>query len=193
MDWFCSCFLRIRNDGIIAGRYDTGFRERAVRLLADSLGNYTSGTKALEGVARDLGIAAGSLRRWRWQTDTANAVNPSESEELRRLHRENTGLRRSNEILSSPSAFHGAARLDTALTVAYVDVHRIRFGVGPICRTLRASLDCGLLTPRACWRAKARAGSRMRARHEALARVTSCRSACTGSWPCTATGRCSCG
>ena len=54
--------------------------------------------------------------------------------------------------------------------IAYVDVHRRRYGVEPICRTLRASLDCGFLTPRAYWRAKARAASRMRARHEALAR-----------------------
>jgi transposase InsO family protein len=54
--------------------------------------------------------------------------------------------------------------------IEYIDVHRRRFGVGPICRTLRASLDCGFLTPRAYWRAKARAASRMRARHEALAR-----------------------
>jgi transposase InsO family protein len=35
---------------------------------------------------------------------------------------------------------------------------------------LRASLDCGFLTPRAYWQSKARAGSRMRARHEVLAR-----------------------
>ena len=42
--------------------------------------------------------------------------------------------------------------------------------MGPICRTPGASLDCGLLTSRAYWQAKARAGSRMRARHEVLAR-----------------------
>lgn len=54
--------------------------------------------------------------------------------------------------------------------VEYIDVHRRRFGVGPICRTLKASLDCGFLTPRTYWQTKARAVSRMRARHEALAR-----------------------
>lgn len=53
---------------------------------------------------------------------------------------------------------------------AYIDVYRCRFGVGPICRTLRVSLVCGFLTPRAYWQAKRRAVSRMRARHEALAR-----------------------
>jgi putative transposase len=54
--------------------------------------------------------------------------------------------------------------------IAYVDTHRSRFGVEPICRTLRASLDCGFLTPRAYWQAKHRAASVMRARHETLAR-----------------------
>jgi transposase InsO family protein len=54
--------------------------------------------------------------------------------------------------------------------VAYVDRHRARFGVGPICRTLRASLDGGFITARAYWQVKARAASVMRARHETLAR-----------------------
>ncbi|QOL36734.1 IS3 family transposase [Bifidobacterium subtile] len=54
--------------------------------------------------------------------------------------------------------------------IAYIDAHRARFGVEPICRTLRASLDCGFLTPRAYWQSKARAVSRMRARHEAMTR-----------------------
>ena len=47
----------------MAGRYDAEFRERAVRLLAGSRANYTSETKALQGVAKDLGIATESLRR----------------------------------------------------------------------------------------------------------------------------------
>ena len=54
--------------------------------------------------------------------------------------------------------------------IEYIDVHRRRFGVGPICRTLRASLDCGFIIPRTYWQTKARAISRMRARHEALSR-----------------------
>lgn len=54
--------------------------------------------------------------------------------------------------------------------VAYIDTHRARFGVEPICRTLRAALDGGFLTARAYWQVKARAASRMRARRETLAR-----------------------
>jgi transposase InsO family protein len=54
--------------------------------------------------------------------------------------------------------------------IQYVDAYRARFGVEPICRTLRSSLDCGFLTARAYWQAKHRAASSMRARHETLAR-----------------------
>ena len=54
---------------------------------------------------------------------------------------------------------------------AYVDEHRSRFRVGPICRVLSESLDCGFLTPRGCRMFRTRPVSRMRARHEALARA----------------------
>jgi transposase-like protein len=49
-------------------RYTKEFKERAVRLLADSRENYSSETQALAGVARIWGFprsrcAAGALRR----------------------------------------------------------------------------------------------------------------------------------
>ena len=53
---------------------------------------------------------------------------------------------------------------------AYIDEHRSRFRVGPICRGLSESLDCGFLTPRGYRMFRTRPVSRMRARHEALAR-----------------------
>ena len=53
---------------------------------------------------------------------------------------------------------------------AYVDGHESRFKVGPIRRVLSESLDCGFLTPRGYRMFKSRPVSRMRARHEALAR-----------------------
>ncbi|EKE49709.1 hypothetical protein B216_09967, partial [Bifidobacterium bifidum LMG 13195] len=51
------------------------------------------------------------------------------------------------------------------------DEHRSRFRVGPICRGLSESLDCGFLTPRGCRMFRTRPVSRMRAGHEALARA----------------------
>lgn len=91
--------------------YAKEFRDRAVRPLAESRENHASETKALQGVAKDPGVAAESLRRWRAKADTAGTAGPEESGELRRLRRENAQLRRANEILSSASAFF-ASRLD---------------------------------------------------------------------------------
>ena len=54
---------------------------------------------------------------------------------------------------------------------AYVDEHRSRFRVGPICRVLPESLDCGFLAPRGYRMFRTRPVSRMRARREALARA----------------------
>ena len=53
---------------------------------------------------------------------------------------------------------------------AYIDEHESRFKVGPIRRVLSESLDCGFLTPRGYRMLETRPVSRMRARHEALAR-----------------------
>ena len=57
---------------------------------------------------------------------------------VRQLEKENAELRRANAILRTASAFF-AAELDRPLTlmVAYIDAHRGRFGVEPICRVLR--------------------------------------------------------
>ena len=56
------------------------------------------------------------------------------------------------------------------MMAACIGEYRGRFGVGPICRVLAGSLGCGFVTPRGCRMFKARPVSRMRARHEALAR-----------------------
>ena len=56
------------------------------------------------------------------------------------------------------------------MKAAYIDEHKDRFGVGPICRVLGKSLDYGFLTPRGYRMFRNRPPSRMAARHEALAR-----------------------
>ena len=56
------------------------------------------------------------------------------------------------------------------MMAAYIDEYRNRFKVGPICRVLSESLGCGFLAPRGYRMVESRPVSRMRARHEALAR-----------------------
>ncbi len=77
-------------------RYTPEFKAKAVRLLAESRSSYSSETNAISAVAKDLGIAPESLRRWRNQSDATVAE---------------AQLRRANEILTTASAFF-AARLD---------------------------------------------------------------------------------
>ena len=146
-------FGHYRDDGIMAkgARYTPEFKTKAVRLLTESRSSYSSETNAIGAVAKDLGIAPEMLRRWRNQTDAAVTAETRQSAEdamaeLKRLRAENAELRRANEILMTASVFRGEARPDTALMTAYIDEYRSRFGIGPICRILADSLDCGFLT-----------------------------------------------
>ena len=138
-------------------RYTPEFKAKAVRLLTESRGSYSSETKAIEQVAKDLGAAPETLRRWRNKTDATVAAETKQSAEER-------------DIDDGVGFFRGTARPDTALMVAYIDEFKDRFRGGPIRRVLAASLDCGFITPRGYRMLKSRPVSRMAARHEAPAR-----------------------
>ena len=115
-------------------RYTPEFKAKAVRLLAESRSSYSSETNAISAVAKDLGIAPESLRRWRNQSDATVAEETRQSAEdamaeLKKLRAENAQLRRANEILTTASAFfRGQARPGTALKAACIDAYRGRFG-----------------------------------------------------------------
>ena len=86
-------------------RYTPEFKAKAVRLLTESRGSYSSETKAIEQAARDLGVAPETLRRWRNKTDATVAAETKQSAEdamaeLRSLWAEVARLRRANEILT---------------------------------------------------------------------------------------------
>lgn len=98
-------------------KYPPEFRQRALRLLQETLDESESGPQspAIKRVAVRLGIAPETLRRWRGaaQVDAGDrpGMTSGEREEIRRLKRENAELRRANEILKTASAFF-AAELD---------------------------------------------------------------------------------
>lgn len=98
-------------------RHTPEFKAKAVRLLTESRGSYSSETKAIEQVAKDLGVAPETLRRWRNKTDATVAAETKQSAEdamaeLKSLRAEVARLRRANEILTTASAFsrHGSTR-----------------------------------------------------------------------------------
>ena len=142
-------------------RHTPEFKAKAVRLLTESRGSHSSETKAIEQVAKDLGGG-------RAGDQAVGRGHDGGVEEFAGRGRAIEAGER--DIDDGVGFFRGAARPDTALTVAYIDEFKDRFRVGPIRRMLAASLDCGFITPRGYRMFKSRPVSRMAARHEAPAR-----------------------
>jgi transposase len=86
-------------------KYPDELRERAVRLYRES-----EPKPVIRRLAAQLGVHHEALRNWIRQDEAnrgehADRPTTAETEELRRLRRENAELRRANEILKAASAF----------------------------------------------------------------------------------------
>jgi transposase len=97
-------------------KYPRELRERAVRLVVESKGEYPSEFVAIRSIADKLGVASPeTLRKWVRQAEVDDGVKPgkttAELAEIRELKKEVAELRRANAILKSASAFF-AAELD---------------------------------------------------------------------------------
>jgi transposase-like protein len=97
-------------------RYSAEVRQRAVRLVVESLPSYESEWAAISSVASKIGCTAETLRKWlrREQVDTGNrqGQTTTERERVKELEREVRELRRANEILRKASAYFAQAELD---------------------------------------------------------------------------------
>jgi transposase len=97
-------------------KYPAELRERAVRLVVESKGEYPSEFVAIRSIAGKLGIGSPeTLRKWVRRAEIDGSQRPGKTSEeiaeIRELKREVAELRRANEILKSASAFF-AAELD---------------------------------------------------------------------------------
>jgi transposase-like protein len=91
-------------------------RQRAVRLVLESLPSHESEWAAISSVASKIGCTAETLRKWlrREQVDTGNrhGQTTTERERMKGLEREVRELKRANEILRKASAYFAQAELD---------------------------------------------------------------------------------
>ena len=94
-------------------RYPDSMREQAVRMVNEARrDDGVSLWEACTSVSKLLGPHAESIRQWVTRTEVDAGVRPGvsseASEELKRLRRENTELRRANDILKAAASFFGA-------------------------------------------------------------------------------------
>ncbi|MEQ4726303.1 IS3 family transposase [Nonomuraea sp. B19D2] len=96
---------------------------------------------AIARVADRLGVHREALRSWVRQAEIdegkRSGTTSSDAQRIAELEREVRELRRANEILKAASAYF-ARELDpeTAALIEFIDLHRDRFGVEPICVVL---------------------------------------------------------
>jgi len=103
-----------------SGKTNTSFsaevRERAVRLVREHQGDYSSEWAAISSIAAKIGCTAESLRRWIRQAERdegrRDGLTTDERARLKALERENRELRQANEILRKASAYFAQAELD---------------------------------------------------------------------------------
>ncbi|EEW1440400.1 IS3 family transposase [Escherichia coli] len=124
-------------------RFSPEVRQRAVRMVLESQGEYDSQWAAICSIAPKIGCTPETLRVWvrQHERDTGGGdggFTTAERQRLKELERENRELRRSNDILRQASAYFAKAefyRLWKKL-MPLLDKLREQYGVGPVCSEL---------------------------------------------------------
>nr|WP_186798882.1 IS3 family transposase [Escherichia coli] len=118
-------------------------RQRAVRMVLESQGEYDSQWAAICSIAPKTGCTPETLRVWvrQHERDTGGGdggLTTAERQRLKELERENRELRRSNDILRQASAYFGEGGVRPPLEkiMPLLDKLREQYGVGPVCSEL---------------------------------------------------------
>ena len=102
-----------------SNKFSPEVRERAVRLVQEHRGEYTSLWAAIESIAPKIGCVPQTLLEWVKRADVDAGTRPgtttAEAQRIKDLERENKELRRANDILRTASAFFAQAELDRKL------------------------------------------------------------------------------
>jgi transposase len=90
-------------------RYPPELRDRAVRMVLDSIAQTGQRAGVITRVARQLGIGTESLRSWVRQAEVDGGRRPglstAEQQRITELEREVRELRRANDILKAAASF----------------------------------------------------------------------------------------
>ncbi|MEJ3290784.1 IS3 family transposase [Escherichia coli] len=124
-------------------RFSPEVRQRAVRMVLESQGEYDSQWVAICSIAPKTGCTPETLRVWvrQHERDTGGGdggLTTAERQRLKELERENRELRRSNDILRQASAYFGEGGVRPPLEkmMPLLDKPRKLYGVGPVCSEL---------------------------------------------------------
>ncbi|MDZ9741605.1 IS3 family transposase [Escherichia coli] len=124
-------------------RFSPEVRQRAIRMVLESQGEYDSQWAAICSIAPKIGCTPETLRVWvrQHERDTGGGdggLTTAERQRLKELERENRELRRSNDILRQASAYFGEGGVRPPLEkmMPLLDKLREQYGVGPVCSEL---------------------------------------------------------
>ncbi|HTE84298.1 MAG TPA: IS3 family transposase [Dehalococcoidia bacterium] len=125
-------------------RYPPELRERAIRMVLETIKATGERHGVVTRVGLELGIGSETLRHWVKRAEVDQGLRPgvtsADQQRIVELEKENRELRRANEILKTASGFlRAGARPAVAEMTRYIDAHRERFGVEPICQTLQVA------------------------------------------------------
>jgi len=97
-------------------KFSPEVRERAVRMVLEARGEYSSLWATIESIAPKIGCVPQTLHEWvrkhEVKTGMRDGVSQAERDRIKELERENKELRRANDILRTASAFFAQAELD---------------------------------------------------------------------------------
>ncbi|HCO6639442.1 TPA: IS3 family transposase, partial [Escherichia coli] len=124
-------------------RFSPEVRQRAIRMVLESQGEYDSQWAAICSIAPKIGCTPETLRVWvrQHERDTGGGdggLTTAERQRLKELERENRELRRSNDILRQASAYFGEGGVRPPLekVMPLLDKLRKLYGGGPVCSEL---------------------------------------------------------
>jgi transposase-like protein len=122
-------------------KYPEELRERAIKMVFEVRERDGKGHGEIARAARQLGIHPEALRTWIRQAEIDGGQRPGTTTEdkqrIAELEREVRELRRANEILKAANPYLArGTRPQAAALVGFIDSHRDRFGVEPVCSVL---------------------------------------------------------